>query len=159
MANYRHHGTVTWNPNATYVTRAECGWGEQDRELTFTPFSLSWSHPTATLIVASSNPVQGEGARADVHGSLTAVEAIVLWQHGTYEVLTNGSITTNPTVFNGDGRIQTQDACSAVSSNIYYYNEPGLYQTWAVAPWRGKTMLRVHSLAAETVGPLSAFSH
>ncbi|POY72437.1 hypothetical protein BMF94_4263 [Rhodotorula taiwanensis] len=70
-------------------------------------------------------------------------EAIVLWQHGTYEVLTNGSITTNPTVFNGDGRIQTQNACSAVSSNIYYYNEPGLYQTWAVAPWRGKTMLRL----------------
>lgn len=70
----------------------------------------------------------------------------MLWQHGTYEVLTNGSITTNPTVFNGDGRIQVQNACSAVSSNIYYYNEPGLYKTWAVAPWRGKTMLRVRSV-------------
>jgi hypothetical protein len=74
---------------------------------------------------------------------LSAVEAVLLWQHGTYEVLSNGSITTNPTVFEGDGRIQTQNACSAISSNIYYYNQPALYKTWAVAPWRGKQMLRV----------------
>lgn len=67
----------------------------------------------------------------------------MLWQHGTYEVLSNGSITTNPTVFEGDGRIQTQNACSAISSNIFYYNQPGMYKTWAVAPWRGKQMLRV----------------
>ncbi|GAA5951425.1 hypothetical protein JCM8115_005146 [Rhodotorula mucilaginosa] len=71
------------------------------------------------------------------------VEAVLLWQHGTYEVLSNGSITTNPTVFEGDGRIQTQNACSAISSNIYYYNQPALYKTWAVAPWRGKQMLRL----------------
>lgn len=78
----------------------------------------------------------------------------MLWQHGTYEVLTNGSITTNPTVFNGDGRIQVQNACSAVSSNIYYYNEPGLYKTWAVAPWRGKTMLRVRLVLFPYPSPL-----
>ena len=74
-----------------------------------------------------------------------AVEAVLLWQHGTYEVLSNGSITTNPTIFEGDGRIQTQNACAAISSNIYYYNQPALYKTWAVAPWRGKQMLRVRS--------------
>lgn len=79
---------------------------------------------------------------------ICTVEAVLLWQHGTYEVLSNGSITTNPTVFEGDGRIQTQNACSAISSNIYYYNQPALYKTWAVAPWRGKQMLRVRSFGS-----------
>lgn len=82
-----------------------------------------------------------------------AVEAVLLWQHGTYEVLSNGSITTNPTIFEGDGRIQTQNACAAISSNIYYYNQPALYKTWAVAPWRGKQMLRVRS--SDLPAPLS----
>lgn len=36
------------------------------------------------------------------------IEAVVIWQHGTYEVLGNGSITTNSSVFAGDGRIQVR---------------------------------------------------
>ncbi|BGP38562.1 Reversal of tor2 lethality [Rhodotorula kratochvilovae] len=76
---------------------------------------------------------------ADPH----CIEAVVIWQHGTYQVHSNGSITTDPTPFQGDGRIQVQNACAAVSSNIYYYNNPGLYKTWAVSQWRGKTMLRL----------------
>ncbi|GAA6037977.1 hypothetical protein JCM8097_009519 [Rhodosporidiobolus ruineniae] len=73
------------------------------------------------------------------------IEAVVIWQHGTYKVLNNGSITTDPTVFKGDGRIQVQNACGATSSNIYYYSNPGLYKTWAVSEWRNKTMLRLGS--------------
>lgn len=38
------------------------------------------------------------------------IEAVVIWQHGTYEVLGNGSITTNSSVFAGDGRIQVRRA-------------------------------------------------
>ncbi|GAA6011238.1 hypothetical protein JCM10207_008273 [Rhodosporidiobolus poonsookiae] len=73
------------------------------------------------------------------------IEASVLWAHGTYEVLANGSITTDPTVFKGDGRVQAQNACKSTSSNIYYYNEKGLFKTWATSEWRGKTMLRLGS--------------
>lgn len=36
------------------------------------------------------------------------IEAVVLWQHGTYEVNSDGSITTDPTPFKGDGRIQVR---------------------------------------------------
>ncbi|GAA5967168.1 hypothetical protein JCM11641_000460 [Rhodosporidiobolus odoratus] len=74
------------------------------------------------------------------------IEAVVIWSHGTYEVLSNGSITTDPTVFAADNRIQTQNACNHVSSSIYYYNSPGLYKTWAVSEWRSKTMLRATRL-------------
>lgn len=111
------------------------------------PRLIVCSHPltTAILIVVSSLQCElllAQNTRLNT-SILSAVEAVLLWQHGTYEVLSNGSITTNPTVFEGDGRIQTQNACSAISSNIYYYNQPALYKTWAVAPWRGKQMLRV----------------
>ncbi|GAA5836266.1 hypothetical protein JCM9279_002243 [Rhodotorula babjevae] len=71
------------------------------------------------------------------------IEAVVIWQHGTYEVLGNGSITTNSSVFAGDGRIQVQNACTAVSSMYDYYSQAGLYRSWTVSPWRGKTMLRL----------------
>ncbi|GAA5875491.1 hypothetical protein JCM8547_001681 [Rhodosporidiobolus lusitaniae] len=73
------------------------------------------------------------------------IEAVIIWEHGTYQVLSNGSITTDPSAFASDNRIQVQNACSASSSSIYYYNEAGLYKTWATSEWRGKTMLRLGS--------------
>ncbi|TNY21420.1 chaperone for protein-folding within the ER, fungal-domain-containing protein [Rhodotorula diobovata] len=71
------------------------------------------------------------------------IEAVVLWQHGTYEVNSDGSITTDPTPFKGDGRIQIQNACASVSSRLDYYNQPGVYKAWSVSDWRGLTMLRL----------------
>ncbi|GAA5869594.1 hypothetical protein JCM16303_000520 [Sporobolomyces ruberrimus] len=71
------------------------------------------------------------------------IEAVVIWQHGTYQINSNGSLTTDPSVFPGDGRIQVQNACSATTTNIYYYQEPGLFANFAVGDWRGKDVLRL----------------
>ncbi|GAA6062418.1 hypothetical protein JCM10212_006053 [Sporobolomyces blumeae] len=70
------------------------------------------------------------------------IEAVEIWQHGNYTLHSNGSITTDPTVFPGDGRIKVQNACAATTTQIYYYSEPALYLNYQVADWRGKDMLR-----------------
>lgn len=71
------------------------------------------------------------------------VQAVVIWQHGTYATPKDGSITTDSSLFAGDGRVQVQDACASQSSVISYYNQPGLYKSYAISQWRGKTMLQV----------------
>lgn len=73
------------------------------------------------------------------------IQAVVIWQHGTYQVNSNGSLTTSSDVFAGDGRIQVQDACASVSSVITYYNQPGLYSSYVTGPWRGKNMLQLQA--------------
>ncbi|KAM0754668.1 hypothetical protein T439DRAFT_321699 [Meredithblackwellia eburnea MCA 4105] len=71
------------------------------------------------------------------------IEAVVIWQHGTYTMNSNGSISTSSEIFAADGRIQVQNACAAQSSVISYYSQAGLYATWAISQWRGKTMLQL----------------
>lgn len=90
------------------------------------------------------------------------VQANIIWQHGTYAVNPNGSITTDSTMFAGDGRIQVQvslnsklvaatllifsrlqNACASTSSEIYYHQVNNLFPTWAVSDWRGREMLRL----------------
>lgn len=51
------------------------------------------------------------------------------WVHGTYELLSNGSIVMNPF---GDGFQQIQDPCAAVSNFIEVYNDTELYQSWRI---------------------------
>lgn len=60
-------------------------------------------------------------------------------------MLSDGSITTNPSHFEADGRIQVQDACAATTSVITYYSQPGIYKAWDISAWRGKEMLQVRS--------------
>ena len=71
------------------------------------------------------------------------VKAVVSWLHGRYNINTNGSISTTSQDFAADGMIQTQDACSSTTSSLFSYNQPGLYQSYATKPWRGKTMLEL----------------
>lgn len=51
----------------------------------------------------------------------TCITAYILWQHGTYSLNNNGSITLYP--FGSDGRIQVQDPCAAQTNVITYYNQ------------------------------------
>lgn len=53
----------------------------------------------------------------------------MVWVHGTYELLSNGSITMTPF---GDGYQQVQDPCGAVSNFIQPYNFTELYQSWQI---------------------------
>jgi hypothetical protein len=51
----------------------------------------------------------------------SCIQATIFWQHGTYGLNDNGSITLYP--FSSDGRIQVQDPCAATTNIITYYNQ------------------------------------
>ncbi|KAK1922045.1 chaperone for protein-folding within the ER, fungal-domain-containing protein [Papiliotrema laurentii] len=60
----------------------------------------------------------------------SCIQATIFWQHGTYGLNDNGSITLYP--FGPDGRIQVQDPCAAVTNIITYYNQQTLYSDWGI---------------------------
>ncbi|SPO25766.1 related to ROT1 - molecular chaperone in the endoplasmic reticulum [Ustilago trichophora] len=55
-------------------------------------------------------------------------KASLIWQHGTYQFHTNGSITLTP--FPADGYVQVLDPCGAQTSSIYHYSEFELISSW-----------------------------
>lgn len=55
-------------------------------------------------------------------------KASLIWQHGTYQFHTNGSITLTP--FPADGYVQVLDPCGAQTSSIYRYSEFELISSW-----------------------------
>lgn len=55
-------------------------------------------------------------------------KASLIWQHGTYQFHSNGSITLTP--FPADGYIQVLDPCGAQTSSIYRYSEFELIGSW-----------------------------
>lgn len=59
-------------------------------------------------------------------------KAVVIWQHGKYQLHTNGSLTTDPAPFKADGRVQVQDRCAATSKILTYYAEWQLFNRWSI---------------------------
>lgn len=59
----------------------------------------------------------------------TCITGVIGWVHGTYGLLSNGSIIMTPF---GDGYQQIQDPCAAVSNFVEVYNETELYQSWRI---------------------------
>lgn len=58
------------------------------------------------------------------------IQGTVLWQHGTYQNLDNGSLILNP--FSQDGRLQVQDPCAAQSDVIMQFNTTVLFSSWRI---------------------------
>lgn len=58
------------------------------------------------------------------------IQAYILWQHGTYTLNDNGSISLYP--FGSDGRIQVQDPCAATTNIITYYDQFTWYADWGI---------------------------
>ncbi|KAF8321978.1 chaperone for protein-folding within the ER, fungal-domain-containing protein [Cantharellus anzutake] len=58
------------------------------------------------------------------------ITGVVLWQHGTYQWLSNGSIIANPIPI--DGRMQVQNPCAAKSNVIQQFNTTILLQSWRI---------------------------
>lgn len=58
------------------------------------------------------------------------IQGIVIYQHGKYELLANGSIVLTP--FGEDGRIQVQEPCAAKSNVITYFNQTELFGGWDI---------------------------
>lgn len=61
------------------------------------------------------------------------------WCHGTYDLLSNGSIFLTPF---DDGYQQIQDPCAPVSNFVENYNDTELYMSWLIYqdPVRGFTL-------------------
>ncbi|KAN0061718.1 Reversal of tor2 lethality [Thecaphora frezii] len=55
-------------------------------------------------------------------------KATLIWQHGTYKMHPNGSITLHP--FGPDGYVQVIDPCAATTTQIFHYNEFELISQW-----------------------------
>lgn len=58
--------------------------------------------------------------------------AVVIWQHGTYAIHTNGSITLDPSPFAADGRVQVQDPCAENTNVLAYYAQWELFSAWEI---------------------------
>ena len=61
--------------------------------------------------------------------SPTCFTGVMLWNHGTYQLLLNGSIVLNPM---GDGFQQVQDPCAARSNFLENYNITELMSSWRI---------------------------
>lgn len=60
----------------------------------------------------------------------SCIQAIIWWQHGTYRLNNNGSISLYP--FPSDGRIQVQNPCAAVTNVITYYDQWTQFADWGI---------------------------
>ncbi|EIW71798.1 hypothetical protein TREMEDRAFT_38074 [Tremella mesenterica DSM 1558] len=60
----------------------------------------------------------------------SCIQAYILWQHGTYTLNDNGSISLFP--FGSDGRIQVQDPCAATTNIITYYDQQTWFSDWGI---------------------------
>ncbi|BGP58357.1 Reversal of tor2 lethality [Rhodotorula sphaerocarpa] len=58
--------------------------------------------------------------------------AVIFWQHGTYQLHPNGSLTMSPAPFADDGRLQTQNPCTPTTSILTYYNEWEMWDKWSI---------------------------
>ena len=82
------------------------------------------------------------------------ITGVLTFQHGTYDLLSNGSITLNP--FSEDGRQQVQDPCAAISNQITQWNTTVLFQSWRIFPLpSGSYHLNLYEFDGSPVAPMS----
>jgi len=97
------------------------------------PANLSFTYPKVTGYSFSfTDDLFFEEARYRFIGNgsePSCITGVIGWTHGTYQVLSNGSIILNAIA---DGYQQVQDSCAAVSNFIEDYHQPELYQHWQV---------------------------
>jgi len=96
------------------------------------PATLTFTYPKTTGISYSFTETgfyEIARYRFNSNGSVpSCITGVINWVHGTYTLLTNGSIVMTPF---GDGYQQIQDPCGANSNFIQNYNETELYTAWA----------------------------
>ncbi|KAG8927587.1 Reversal of tor2 lethality [Tulasnella sp. 419] len=92
---------------------------------------ISYSFTTDFLDNGEDGYFEEAQYRFEGNGSKpNCIVGIVLFQHGTYKLNPNGSITLNP--FPEDGRIQVQDMCAADSNVMQQFNQTTLFSGWRI---------------------------
>ncbi|KAF9517178.1 hypothetical protein BS47DRAFT_1375709 [Hydnum rufescens UP504] len=92
---------------------------------------ISWSFTDTGFFEQAEYQFRSNGSEP------SCITGVVLFQHGTYQFLDNGSIIATP--FAPDGRIQVQDPCAAQSNTITQFNTSVLFSSWRIFqdPTRG----------------------
>ncbi|KZV61785.1 hypothetical protein PENSPDRAFT_658655 [Peniophora sp. CONT] len=97
------------------------------------PAQMSFTYPTnAGVSYAFSEDYHYELARFRyvTNGSHPdCITGTLVWAHGTYELLGNGSIILTPM---GDGFQQVQVACRPQDNFIQIYNQTEMFQSWRI---------------------------
>ncbi|KAF8585014.1 hypothetical protein K439DRAFT_1632970 [Ramaria rubella] len=82
------------------------------------------------------------------------ITGVITFQHGTYQLLDNGSIVLNP--FAQDGRQQVEDPCVAVSNQLTQWNSTVLFQSWRIFPLPGGgNHLNLYEFDGTPVAPMN----
>ena len=87
---------------------------------------------TSTVVLLSTGDGYYEVARYRFTANATqpsCITGVLNWAHGTYDLLSNGSMVFNPF---GDGYQLVQDPCAAESAIIENFNYTELYQSWRI---------------------------
>lgn len=101
-------------------------------------------HYEEALYRVLSNPVN--------HGCPTAV---LIYQHGSYELLANGSLVLKPIAV--DGRQLLSDPCNLGNKSIYSrYVQPTLFKKFQVmvSPYHGRYMIQIYQFDESMMQPL-----
>jgi len=85
---------------------------------------ISWSFTEDGHFEQAEYQFQANGSQPN------CITGIVLWQHGQFQFLNNGSIVANPIPI--DGRLQVQDPCAAKSNVIQQFNTSILFERWEI---------------------------
>ncbi|WVR07802.1 hypothetical protein IAU60_004845 [Kwoniella sp. DSM 27419] len=114
----------TWSSNAAVSTGG-----------TFcVPAEMKFDYPQNTGMAYSfTNDGYFEEAQYRYNANATnpaCIQAVIIWQHGTYKLNDDGGITLYP--FASDGRIQVQDPCAATTNIITYYNQQTTFADWGI---------------------------
>jgi len=119
---------------------------------------ISYSFTTDILSDGSAGYFEEAQYRFTGNGSQpTCIVGVVQWQHGTYTLNSNGSITLNP--FAADGRQQVQDMCAAKSNVIQQFNQTTLFAAWNIVtdPSKG-TKLQLYRFDGAPLSPMYLIS-
>jgi len=119
----------TWSSNSAITT------GSLPSGQDFcTPAEMIFAYPNNTGIAYSFTETgffeEAQYRYTSNASNPSCIQATIFWQHGTYGLNDNGSMTLYP--FASDGRIQVQDPCAAVTNIITYYNQQTLYADWGI---------------------------
>ncbi|WWC91578.1 uncharacterized protein L201_006524 [Kwoniella dendrophila CBS 6074] len=128
----------TWTSNAAVTTGGSfC-----------IPAEMKFSYPTNTgMSYSFTNDGFFEEAQYRYNSNASnpaCIQAVLIWQHGTYTLENDGSITLKP--FGSDGRVQVQDPCAATTNIITYYDEKTTFKDWGIIvdPDTGNYQLRLN---------------
>ncbi|WVQ67133.1 uncharacterized protein L199_005328 [Kwoniella botswanensis] len=112
------------------------------------PAEMAFDYPNNTGMAYSfTNDGFFEEAQYRYNSNATnpaCIQAVLIWQHGTYSLEDDGSIILHP--FSADGRVQVQDPCAATTNIITYYDETTTFTDWGIIvdPDTGNYQLRLN---------------